>query len=120
VTATFNSSGLLCVSGRVKVLDSTIANGNGYGVVGDERVLLRGSTVSGFGLSGVHAFRAGLNSSTVAGNGSDGDCNVTRVCADLFTFAKPRLRTSSCDTSSVASSNENPSANPDWDVCSLD
>ena len=117
-TLSFNSSGLWAASGSVVMIDSVISDGQQYGVLADRRATLRNSSVTGMGLSGVAASKLVVRDSTVTGNATNTDCNVTRSCADLFTSTKPMLRRSTCDTSAVASS-QDPSKS-DWDVCSLD
>jgi len=91
----------------------------GYGAQHGFRTLtMDGSTVTGSGRFGVAVFSnlgmALLKSSTISGNGGPTFCNAgPGECGDIFTYRRPRLVDTTCDTS-VALSGGN------WGVCSLD
>jgi hypothetical protein len=114
-----NWNGLWAASGSVFMIDSAISDSAEYGVLADRRATLRNSSVAGSALSGVYTNKAVVRDSTVTDSGTDPECNVTRDCGDLHTFTKPRMRSSTCETSAVAHGLVAPPYT-DWDVCTLD
>jgi hypothetical protein len=97
---------------QVRVDDSVLLGNSGSGVR-SERVVIRGSVVTGngnFGAFGGLNRRVVLRDSQVVGNGLADDCTLGAPCADVASGRKPRLRNSTCDTS------WDPSGGA-WDVC---
>ncbi|MEO6027289.1 MAG: hypothetical protein ABIR79_10530 [Candidatus Binatia bacterium] len=98
-------------SGRVTLIDSTIADSFGTGVEFDRRASFQRSHVVRSGRHGVAvSMRAGndcargriaAKASTFQDNGRDGDCGSAEVCADLATCTarEAQLRYSTCDHS---------------------
>jgi hypothetical protein len=76
---------------------------------------VRDSTITDNGYNGVRSERGShVIDSEVTGNGTDGSCGVSTICADIQSKERPQVDGTTCETSwsyaSVA----------DWDVCSLD
>lgn len=100
---------------QVRVLDSVL-QGNGGSGVRSQRVVIRGSVITGNGkfgaVSGLKR-RVVLRDSQVTGNGLADECALGAACADLASGLKPRLRHSTCDTSWDSTS----LSGGDWKVC---
>jgi hypothetical protein len=98
-------------TGRVTLIDSTVADSAGTGVEFDRRANFQRSHVVRSGRHGVAvSTRAGndcergrisAKASTFHGNGRDGDCGSAEVCADVAacTAREAQLRYSTCDHS---------------------
>jgi len=115
-------------SGRVVVREVTITNNGAQGILLDSgTVKLRDSTVTGNALDGVSQINtfAGApcklilqGTTTVAGNGTDPSCGVSRTCADLTSCDPPEVDpTSTCNTSYDVNSGF---PGVSWGVCALD
>jgi len=99
----------------VRVADSMVA-GNGAAGVRSQRVVIRGSMITGNGSFGAQSGdnrRVVLRDSQVIGNGLSDDCVQGAACADVASGRKPRLRHSTCDTSWNSRSTDG----ADWAVC---
>lgn len=93
------------INGTIVAVDTTITNVQRAGLMGTRVKLIR---------------------SSVAGSGTDPDCNTLTggftffLCGDVIAWKKPTVRGSTCDTSVVTSGNLNLPNPADWNVCTLD
>jgi hypothetical protein len=108
------------VNGRV-MLRSVTLTGNNVSVDTDGLVRVYDSTITGNARFGIAARTILLRNSTVTGNGFVPGCDPhdwQNRCADLDSSRKPRLRNSTCDTSTGKPYLHD--GRRDWGVCSLD
>ncbi len=110
------------------IVESSELTGNGIGddgilsgtaLVGQLKARVTDSNISGNGKAGVVGPRTKLIRSTVTGNDADPSC-TTEICADLFGESRPKLDSSSCDTSATAQWPGGTGAVQSWGVCDLD
>jgi hypothetical protein len=112
---TITSSDLAVRGPAASVRDSTVT-GNGDGISGtiNRFVVVRNSTITGSGGTGVFGDGIRLVDSQVTGSG--GACPPMQICCDLVARMEPRVRgTSTCGTSCA-----NTQGAPTWGVCAND
>jgi len=93
--------------GAVRIEKCTITGNrvgvDSYGSSSFKRTRVRRSTISGNAVFGIQSHRAPttITNSTVTGNGTSSECDVTQACADIAAFADvPKVsRNTTCDTS---------------------
>jgi hypothetical protein len=110
------------------IVESSELTGNGIGdngllsgtaLVGQLKARVTDSHISGNGKAGVVGPHTKLIHSTVTGNDADPRC-TTEICADLFGESRPKLDSSSCDTSATVQWPGGTGAVQSWGVCDLD
>lgn len=119
--------GWLLAATRLTLRNSTITGTNGargIGVSTSGISRLVDSTITGSSKFGISSHAATLIRSDVTANGLGPACGVTEPCADIATFERPSLNSSSCDRSYVLGPNEIPQGGAvsgvDWDACAAD
>jgi len=123
VTISNHASAAITAQGRVVLRNATLS-GNRVGVDFEGRQRLRvlayDSTITGNEEFGIVGRRISLRDSTVTGNGFIPGCdpqNSQNRCADLCSLRRPRLRNSTCETSTGKPYFQ---GGFDWGVCLLD
>lgn len=122
VRSRVDGSGFVGVSGNfpgsVRLIDSQVFTAGDYGIGNANRVRLERSLVQGAWIHGIRARSVVLRESTIVDSGQAPECGTEVACRDIVSRAKPRLRDSTCETSSrEVGGGPEPAATVPWGVC---